>query len=176
MAESKKALIVIDVQEGMFSEPDMKLYDEEGVMNRIQGLVERARHAGVPVIYIQHTEDEGEYSRGVPTWEISARIKPLPGETIIEKPTWDAFHRTGLHAELESRGITDLIIVGMQSEFCLDTTCRRAYSLGYRSVLVQDAHSTFDSDTLSGEEIVRHHNRVLGGRFVSLSPADEVVL
>ncbi|MBY9078485.1 cysteine hydrolase [Paenibacillus sp. HN-1] len=175
MSESKKALIVIDVQEGMFCEPGMKLYDEEGVMNRIQAVLERARRSGIPVIYIQHTEDEGEYLRGTPTWEISARIKPQPGEAIIEKSTWDAFHKTCLQAELESRGITDLTIVGMQSEFCLDTTCRRAFSLGYRSVLVQDAHSTFDSDSLSGEEIVRHHNRVLGGRFVSLSPADEVV-
>ncbi|MNF08264.1 hypothetical protein D3C80_2086410 [compost metagenome] len=63
----------------------------------------------------------------------------------------------------------------MQTEFCLDTTCRRAYSMGYSNILVQDAHSTFDNANFSGEEIVRHHNGVLGGRFASLRKADEIV-
>jgi nicotinamidase-related amidase len=167
------ALLIIDVQEAMFSYPDMKLYDVDNVMNRIVSLLDKARSANIPVVYIQHTEDE-EYTRGLSTWEISSLVKPREGETIVEKPTWDAFHRTRLHEELQRQGITDLVICGMQTEFCLDTTCRRAYSMGYKSILVQDAHSTFDNGKLSGEEIVRHHNGVLGGRFVSLRPADEI--
>ncbi|WP_054940790.1 cysteine hydrolase family protein [Paenibacillus ihuae] len=167
------ALLIIDVQEAMFSYPDMKLYDVDNVMKRIVSLLDKARSADIPVVYIQHTEDE-EYTRGLPTWEISCLVKPKEGETIVEKPTWDAFHRTRLHEELQRQGITDLVICGMQTEFCLDTTCRRAYSMGYNNILVQDAHSTFDNGNLSGEEIVRHHNGVLGGRFVKLRPADEI--
>ncbi|MRN54450.1 cysteine hydrolase family protein [Paenibacillus monticola] len=170
----KTALLLIDVQEAMFSYPDLKLHDEEGVMERIVSLLNKARLAGTPVVYIQHTEDE-EYTKGLATWQISSRITPLEGDLIIEKPTWDAFHRTALHEELQRREITGLVIAGMQSEFCLDTTTRRAYSLGYTSVLVKDAHSTFDNANLTGGDIVKHHNSVLGGRFAALLAESEVL-
>ncbi|WP_342561172.1 cysteine hydrolase family protein [Paenibacillus sp. FSL R7-0345] len=168
-----KALLIIDVQEAMFSYPGMSLYDGEQVMDRIVSLLGKARSAGAPVVYIQHTEDE-EYTKGLPTWEISSRITPQEGEIIVEKPTWDAFHRTVLHEELQRQGITELVICGMQTEFCVDTTCRRAYSMGYSNTLVQDANSTFDNGNWSGEEIVRHHNGLLGGRFAKLRHADEI--
>ncbi|NJJ38758.1 cysteine hydrolase family protein [Paenibacillus apii] len=173
MANQRTAFILIDVQEAMFSYPGMKLHDEEGVMERIVSLLDRARRNSTPVIFIQHTEDQ-EYTKGAPTWQISSRVTPLPGEKIIEKPTWDAFHLTGLREELEREGITNLVFAGMQTEYCVDTTCRRAYSLGYYSVLAEDAHSTFDNGQLTGEEIVRHHNAVLGGRVVTLKPAGEI--
>lgn len=167
------ALLIIDVQEAMFSYPDQKLYDEEGVMERISSLQQKARVAGIPIVYIQHTEDE-EYTKGSPTWEISHRITPRKGEVIVEKPTWDAFHRTELQDELQKLGVSNLVICGMQSEFCLDTTIRRAYSMGYNSVLVSDAHSTFDNKMLSSEVIVKHHNALLGGRFAQLLAESEV--
>ncbi|WP_150271671.1 cysteine hydrolase family protein [Paenibacillus tepidiphilus] len=166
------ALMIIDVQEAMFSY-DERMYDEEGVMGRITSLLQKARQAGAPVVYIQHTEDQ-EYTRGLPTWEISRMIAPQSGELIVEKPTWDAFHRTPLHEELQRRGITGLVICGLQSEFCVDTTCRRAYSLGYSSILVEDAVSTFSNGRFTAEEIVRHHNSVLGGRFAALKPEREI--
>lgn len=167
------ALLIIDVQEAMFSYLGLKLYDEEGVMDRIISLQHKARSTGTPIVYIQHTEDE-EFTKDTPTWQISQRIAPQEGEVIVEKPTWDAFHRTELHEVLQNLGITDLVICGMQSEFCVDTTTRRAYSLGYKSVLVRDAHSTFDNGDLSSEDIVKHHNRVLGGRFAQSRTENEV--
>jgi nicotinamidase-related amidase len=171
--ENSTALLIIDVQEAMFSYPDQKLYDEEGVMERIISLQHKARVAGTPIVYVQHTEDE-EYTKGTPTWQISHRITPQEGEVIVEKPTWDAFHRTELQEELQKLGITNLVICGMQSEFCLDTTIRRAYSMGYKSVLVSDAHSTFDNKMLNSEQIVKHHNALLGGRFAQLRAESEV--
>lgn len=169
---SNTALIIIDVQEAMFSY-DLKLHDEQGVMDRIVSLLSKARSSNTPVVYIQHTAEE-EYTKGLPTWQISARIAPQDGELIIEKPTPDSFHRTALHEELGHLGITNLVIAGMQTEFCVDTTCRRAFSLGYDSILVQDAHSTFKNSVLDGGEIVKHHNTVLGGGFVRLLPESEV--
>ena len=159
--QTTTALLIIDVQEAMFSYPGNKLHDEEGVMERIISLLHKARSAGTPVVYIQHTEDE-EFTKDTFTWQISQRITPQEGELIVEKPTWDAFHRTKLHDELQRLGITNLVICGMQSEFCVDTTTRRAFSMGYQSVLVRDAHSTFDNEALIGSEIVEHHNKVLG--------------
>lgn len=169
-----EALLIIDVQEAMFSFPDMKLYDEEGVMERISSLLHKARSAGIPVIYIQHTEEEGEFVKGTPTWEINSRIAPQPGDKVIEKTTPDSFHLTGLQEELERLDVTGLVICGMQTDYCVNATSRRASSLGYSSVLVKDAHSTFDDNGLSGEEIVKQHNEVLGSGIVTLRAEQEV--
>lgn len=168
------ALLIIDVQEAMFAYPDMKLYDEEGVLERISSLLDKARLAGIPVIYIQHTEEEGEFVKGTPTWEISRRITPQAGEKVIEKTTPDSFHLTGLQEELERLGVTELVICGMQTDYCVNATSRHAHSLGYRGVLVQDAHSTFDDGGFSGEEIVKQHNRDLGSGCVTLRSEQEV--
>ncbi|MFJ8526575.1 hypothetical protein [Bacillus sp. NPDC094106] len=64
----------------------------------------------------------------------------------------------------------------MQTQFCVDTTCRRAYSIGYKeNILVKDAHSTFDTAVLSASQIVEHHNNTLGGRFVTLKETSEIM-
>jgi nicotinamidase-related amidase len=163
----KTAFVIIDVQEAMFSYNNQFPYRGRLVLDNILSLLEKARACGIPVVYIQHTTKD-EFAKGTPTWQICSEIAPKDGEPVIEKPTWDAFYRTNLHEVLQSLGVTKLVIAGMQTEFCVDTTCRRAFSMGYQSVLVQDAHTTFDSRTLTAGEIIEHHNEVLGGRFVEL--------
>jgi hypothetical protein len=93
---------------------------------------------------------------------------------VIQKHHPDAFQDTNLQPELESRGIERLVIAGIQTEYCVDTTCRRAYSLGYDVTLVKDAHSTWDTDCLTAPQIIAHHNNVLGGWFVELKEASEI--
>jgi len=171
---NKKALLIVDVQLAMFSDEKNKLYKEELVINNICKLLEKARETKTPVIYIQHTTDKGEYKRGSETWKIHPKIAPKEGDDVIEKRTWDSFHQTILHETLQKNGIDELIIAGMQTEFCIDTTCRRAFSLGYKNILVKDAHSTFDSEDLKAQEIIKHHNRVLGGRFVQLKDLKDI--
>lgn len=171
----KTALVIVDVQMGMYSCENEVLFNGEEILQNIVTLLQNARSSGTPVVFIQHTvEGDAEYEKGKPTWEIHPAIQPIEGEEIVEKSTWDSFYKTKLEAVLKERGITNLVICGMQSEFCLDTTCRRAFSMGYKNILVSDAHSTFDSDSLKAEQIVRHHNRVLGGRFVELKRTEEV--
>ncbi len=87
----------------------------------------------------------------------------------------DAFQDTDLHQILTSKGVTNLVITGIQTEYCIDTTCRRAYSLGYDVILVEDGHSTWDSDALEAPQIIAHHNNVLGSWFVELQKAAEIV-
>jgi len=95
---------------------------------------------------------------------------------VVEKRTPDAFHETGLHDALESLNIKRLVIAGLQTEYCIDTTCRRTYTLGYDVTLVRDAHSTWDYPQLTAQEIIDHHNRVLGGWFVDLKSTEEIRL
>jgi hypothetical protein len=93
---------------------------------------------------------------------------------VVQKLHPDAFRDTSLPQELASRGIQHLIISGIQTEYCIDATCRRAYSLGYEVVLVKDAHSTWDTDHLTARQIIDHHNNVLGGWFAELREASEI--
>ena len=77
-----------------------------------------------------------------------------------------------MQAELESRGIGQIVIAGLATEYCVDTASRRGFSLGYSVSLVQDAHSTWDATGLKAKQIVAHHNRVLGELFAKLVSAD----
>lgn len=170
------ALIVIDVQVAMFSSIDgNSVYESGRILQNILLLIQKARVTDTPVIFIQHTDDrDPEYAEGTSLWKLHPMLNPLEREKIIQKSTWDSFHMTTLNEELQKLGVKKLIIAGMQSEFCVDTTCRRAFSMGYEGVLVEDAHTTFDTKALSAKKIIEHHNRVLGGRFVKLMSVKDI--
>lgn len=169
----KTALLVVDVQMAFFDGDAMPpIHNGDKLLANIGKLIEHARAAGVPVIYIQHTDDEAE--RGTPGWQIHPAVAPKSSETVIEKRTPDSFHETILQAMLQSKGITNLVIAGLQTEYCIDTTTRRAFSLGYEVMLVSDGHSTWPGDDLTAEQIIAHHNRVLGDWFARLRIAEGV--
>ena len=171
---SDTALLVIDVQNGMFAADD-PVYQGAGLLETIGDLLVKARTADVPVIYIQHDGGPGDaLEPGGAGWPIHPAIAPAAGEPVIRKATPDSFHETTLQAELEARGIVKLIVTGIQTEMCVDTTCRRAASLGYQTTLVRDAHSTWDSRTLSAPQIIAHHNDTLKGWFVTPIPSSEI--
>ena len=173
--DNKTVLLIIDVQVAMFSYENVELYNGEEVLSNVSKLLNKARLCNIPVVFVQHTESgDSEFSRGKATWEIHPRVKPMDGEVIVEKATWDSFHKTNLQEVLQQKGISKLIIAGMQTEFCMDTTCRRAFSMGYESILVKDAHSTFNSEVLNAKQIIDHHNSILGGRFVQLKVTNEI--
>lgn len=165
-AMTNTALLIADVQVAMFSPLEgPPVWQGERVLHNIDLLLENARETGMPVIFIQHTNPEDpEYAEGLPTWHIHPEIEPKPGEPVIRKRWWDSFQGTELQTVLETLGITHLIIVGMQTEYCLDTTVRSALGREYRVTLVSDGHTTFDTPLLRAEQIIAHHNRVLSGR------------
>lgn len=173
---SDTALLIIDVQCGMFSDFG-PVYQSKAVLSRIKRLIDRARSAAVPVIYIQHCAPPGEsLHRGTKGWQIHPAVAPLKQERIIQKRTPDCFQGTHLQRELKKLRISKLIITGLQTEFCVDTACRRAFSLGYKVVLAKDAHTTLDGGKLSAAEITEHHNNLLGAWFVELKKAGQITL
>ena len=172
----RTALVVIDVQLGMFDAPgEPPVPGGERLLEKIRGLIGEAREAGAPVVYVQHCDGPGGLlEEGTERWKVHPRIAPLDGDPTVKKRTPDSFLETTLGEELESRNIEGLVLAGMQTEVCVDTTCRRAFSLGYDVTLVKDAHGTWDNDDLSAVQIIAHHNEVLGGRFATAVNADEV--
>lgn len=154
------ALLIIDVQSALCS-GDHAVFESQRVVDRVNQVSEKARSAGVPVILMQHESPSGSLERGSDGWKLDSRLVVDDADLVLAKKAADAFHRTNLQAELERRGITHLIICGMQSEFCVDTTTRRALALGYPVTLVSDAHSTSDSGILTAAQISAHHTATL---------------
>lgn len=173
--EKNKALLIIDVQLGMFDER-FPVYKGDELIQTLQTLINRAREAEIPLIFIQHnggTRDDPIHPEN-PGWVIHPGIQPDPTDFVIRKNHPDAFQDTQLQQELVRLGIKDLVIAGIQTEFCVDTTCRRAYSLGYNVTLIKDGHSTWDTEHLTAPQIIAHHNQNLGGWFVTLKSSEEV--
>lgn len=98
----------------------------------------------------------------------------MPDEVIADKRLPDAFADTTLGATLAAMGATRIVVVGAQTEVCMDTTCRRASSLGLEVVLVSDGHSTWDNATLTAAQIIGCTNGTIGGRFARVVAMDDL--
>jgi nicotinamidase-related amidase len=168
------AVLVIDVQQVLCTGADVA-FDIIGVIERINAVGAKARAAGAPVIFVQHEEADGSFKFGSDGWQLGSGLVTRAGDMRVRKTTPDSFNRTELHALLRARGITHLVICGLQSDFCVDTTVRRALALGYEVVLVADAHSTVDNGVLSAAQIIAHHNITLSN-ITSFGPRARLTL
>jgi nicotinamidase-related amidase len=170
-----EALLVIDVQRGMFADPANQPHDGEGLLHRIASLISEARKNGAAVVFVQHDGGEGDVlAADAPGFALHPDLQPLEAEPVIVKRFCSAFQETGLAALLAARKITEIVVCGMQTEYCIDTTCRSAFERGLKVTLVSDAHTTFDSQSLTAAAIIRHHNTILGGGFVTVKEAGRV--
>lgn len=157
----KTALLVIDAQVGIIEGPSAgPVFQKDTLVHTIKLLIQTARKAGIPVVYVQDLDVGGEHS---PEFQIHPEIAPLPDEWMIQKKATDAFHRTDLHEKLQTLEINHLVITGCKTEYCVDTACRKATTLLYDVTLVRDGHSTTDSEALTAEQIIAHHNTNLHG-------------
>ncbi|WP_179133909.1 cysteine hydrolase family protein [Halobacillus massiliensis] len=169
----KKALLIIDVQNGMYQEGHV-VHEGERLLHNLKELIAKARAAGSPVFYIQHNAPAGTpLENGTNGWEIHPEIAPTLQDPVIQKNTPDSFFNTSLDEELKKQRIEHLVVTGIQSEVCVDTTCRRAFSLGYKVTLVSDTHSTWGAEEISAQQIINHHNRVLRW-FADVSPSEHI--
>ncbi|WP_189949270.1 cysteine hydrolase family protein [Streptomyces alanosinicus] len=133
------ALLVIDVQNGVVA-PDAP--HREAVIANINTLVGRARTADVPVVWIQHQDEE--LTAGTESWEFVPDLKRLDTEPLIAKSYRDSFDDTDLESVLAERGVGRLVVTGAQSDFCVRSTLHGALARGYDATLVADAHTTVD--------------------------------
>lgn len=172
----KQALMIVDMQEAFFNHPENFLYQSDLVVNNINGLIEQARQKDIPVIFIQHTtqDEQDEFFEGSDDWQIHKGLLRSPADKLIQKTRWDAFYQTELLDYLKANGIEQLIIAGAQTEFCLDTTIRAAYSLGFQNnILYKNTQSTISSTILKADEIIRHHESIWNNRFLSIKECGE---
>jgi nicotinamidase-related amidase len=154
------AMLIIDVQHALAHGVEA-CFEADRVIANINLVSARVRTAGAPVVVIQHEEPGSPFEFGSEGWALARGLDITPADLFIRKTATDSFHKTSLHDELQQRGITNLIVCGMQSDFCVDTTTRRALALGYPLTLIADGHTTVDNPVLSAAQISAHHNHTL---------------
>ena len=172
------ALLIIDVQQGL-CEGEGAAFESAQVIARINTVSAKARAAGVPVIFIQHESAAG-YLDGYlefesSAWQLADGLHVEPADLKLRKTTPDSFLRTDLENILKQHGVTRLIVCGMHTEFCVDTTTRRALALGYPVLLVADGHTSTGNAHLSAAQVIAHHNATLTN-ISSFGPKVQAVL
>jgi nicotinamidase-related amidase len=144
---NKAALIVVDVQVGVVQEA----WDALRITKNIALAVERARAQGVPVIWVQHSDDE--LKKESAEWQWVPELKPLQGETRIHKQFNSSFEQTVLEEELAKLDATHIVLAGAETNWCIRATAYGALERGYDLTLIKDAHTTKDIDLDDNKKI-----------------------
>jgi nicotinamidase-related amidase len=159
-ANMNAAVLVIDVQQGL-CEGSEAAFDCDGTISRINQVTRKARKAGAPVIFIQHESKSGYLEHGSNAWQLANGIEVETSDIRLRKTTPDSFLKTELESCLLRHGIQQLVVCGMHTEFCVDTTVRRALALGFPVILVSDAHTSAGNAAISAQQVIAHHNATL---------------
>jgi len=166
-------LLVVDVQTSMIEKHP---YREEILLTNINTVISLCRENNIEVIYVRHDGGIGdELERGTEGWQIYKAIAPLDGDRIFDKNFNSAFRNTGLKEYLDSRNIKKIILTGLQTEYCIDTTCKVAFEYGYEVVIPEETTSTYDNSYLSGEALSEYYVRkIWDGRFAGIVSVEEL--
>ncbi|KPU54748.1 isochorismatase family protein [Pseudomonas fluorescens] len=165
------ALLIIDVQQALCS-GEYECFEIRRVIDTINDLSARARKAGVPVVLIQHEEEDGLLKHGVPGWQLAEGLQTSTEDHRVRKATGDSFYQTNLPQLVPVQDFERLVICGLQTDYCVNATVRQALKLGYDVVLAADAHSTVDNGNLTAEDIIAEHNKDLAHLTGSVARID----
>jgi nicotinamidase-related amidase len=146
-AGNKAVLLVVDVQAGVMSDS----WDAPRIIDNVSRAVERARAQGVPVIWVQHSDDDLRY--GSPEWKWVPELVPVEGEALIHKHFNSSFERTSLEDELARQGATHIVLAGAATNWCIRATAYGALDRGYDLTLIKNAHTTGTIELDNGTRI-----------------------
>ncbi|HEY8815843.1 MAG TPA: isochorismatase family protein [Candidatus Dormibacteraeota bacterium] len=149
------ALLVVDVQNGVVG----NAHERDTVVANVGSLVEKARHERVPVVWVQHSDEE--LKKGSDDWRIVPELSPSESEPLVEKSYGDSFEDTALESVLSDLGVGRLIVVGAETDACIRSTIHGGLARGYDATLVSDAHTTGDKTEWGApppEVVISHTN------------------
>ena len=149
------ALLVVDVQNCVVDGN----YQRDVVVANVGSLVEKARREQVPVVWVQHSDEQ--LAKGSDNWRIVPELKPADAEPRVEKNYGDSFEDTTLETVLAGLGVGRLVVVGAQTDMCIRSTLHGALARGYDATLVSDAHTTEDQTSWGApppDQVITHTN------------------
>lgn len=166
-------LLVVDMQKGIVDE---ELYAFDLLMENTVRLIGAARESGVEVVYVQHDAGPGSgLTAGDEGFQIDDRVRPAPGEKVFVKTINSCFGNKDFKAYMERQADKRLMVVGLQTNYCIDATVKSAFERGFTVIVPAGTNSTFDNDYMSGETAVRYYNEDVWEELVDAVTVEEAV-
>lgn len=166
----KTALLVIDIQTALI---EAKPYAVDKCLSIWQKVIAICREKNIEVIYVRH--NDSELMTGSRGWEIYGSIAPETGEQVVDKRYNSAFKETHLQSYLTNHDIEHLIIVGMATNYCIDTTIKVAFEFGYDLSVVKNGTTTFDDRKIAAEQLIQHYENIWDRRFAQVANLEEIL-
>ena len=153
---SAMILLVIDMQNGLVDE---ELYNYDAFVEKTVQLISAARKNHVEVIYVRHDAGPGSgLSAGDEGFEIADQVSPEEGDKVFVKTINSCFGNREFREYMEQQEDKRLMIIGLQTNYCIDATVKSAFERGYEVIIPEGTNSTFDNDYMTGETAVRYYN------------------
>lgn len=167
-------LLVIDTQNLITNE---KLYKFDTFVSNVKEIINKARKNNIEVIYVRHDDGEGsELTKGTDGFEIYEEFQPINGEKIFDKNVNSAFKGTGLLEYLTNKGEKEIIIVGLQTDYCFDATIKCGFEHGFHMIVPAYSNTTVNNKFMSAEQSYRYHNEFMwNGRYAECISFDETI-
>lgn len=174
MRGEKMVLLVVDTQKLITNE---KLYQFSAFKSRIKSLIQKARTHNIEVIFVRHDDGEGaELTKGTDGFEICEEFRPAEGEMIFDKTVNSSFNGTGLLEYLKEKGENTVMIVGLQTEYCIDATIKCGFEHGFKMIVPENTNSTFDNQYMTAEQSYKYYNEFIWNkRYAEYITFDEAI-
>jgi len=175
------ALLVVDAQDSFKLGPRWDRRSNRDFDRNVSALIEAYRAAGLPVIFVMHLDDDPGFQREDPEFKLMDFIERRPSEPLLFKNIRNSFTSTDLQQRLEALGVTRVVVTGIQTEQCCETTTRVAADLGYDADFVTEATMTFPivnaetGEELPTAEIIHRTEFVLRNRFARIARVADIV-
>lgn len=167
-------LLVVDTQK-LITNPG--LFQFELFESHVKVLLEKARTNGIEVIYVRHDDGAGkELTKGTDGFEIYQGFKPVDGERIFDKSVNSAFNGTGLLEYLREKEEDTIIVVGLQTDYCIDATVKCGFEHGFKMIVPANTNSTFDNIYMTAEMTYHYYNDFMwNGRYAACLSIEETI-
>ena len=166
-------LLVVDMQKCLVDE---ELYDYDSFVEKTAKLIDAARKNRVEVIYVQHDAGPGSgLSAGDDGFEIADQVAPKENEKVFVKTINSCFGNPEFREYMEQQEDKRLMIIGLQTNYCIDATVKSAFERGYEVIIPEGTNSTFDNDYMTGETTVRYYNEDVWDNVADVIPFEEAM-
>lgn len=167
-------LLVVDTQKAIVNN---KLYQFDLFVSNVKKMIDTARRNHIEVIYVRHDDGVGSaLTRGNDGYEIYDEFSPADNEIIFDKYVNSAFVNTGLSAYLKQKNENTIVIIGLQTEYCIDATIKGGYEHGFEMIVPENTNSTFDNRFMDSEMTYRYYNEFIwNGRYARCIPFEEAI-
>lgn len=159
-----QTLLVIDAQQELIdgNQEESAVYNKEQLISNINLVIDKAIVSNIPVVFVRDLDVGGGKGEG---FQVHKEINVPMNAITFDKSATNCFHGTGLLDHLRANEVDHVVIMGCATQHCIDTAIRTATITGFDATLVGDGHSTTDSDILTAEKIIKHHNKTLHGHY-----------